>query len=304
MDTIPLETFVGCQTYENESEFLRRKLISALVAYICLDIFKVTIMEDPYFILGKRFPLPPHLAALPSWAPAVYRHFMVIGAIYTALIMIFSIHDLFQYYVLSKLFPIRGELWQYSTVFGSFSQVLDRGLAGFWGSWWHQTFRHAFSAPVAWLVKRGYLEERSRSTKMVGMCAAFILSGLLHGSGSVTAIPETQCWKPAVFFWASGLGVLIQQAFCTTLKPQISKLPRTLRRLGNLAFVFMWLHITVRPLADDFARTGLWLVEPVPLSFVRALGFGRGGVSWWKPDMESIGHWHVGEHWWDSGFSY
>ncbi|KDN68977.1 hypothetical protein CSUB01_07346 [Colletotrichum sublineola] len=305
MDTIPLETFVGCQTYKDEKEFLKRKLISIGVAYLILDVFKVSVMEDPYFILGSSsLPLPPHLTVLPSWAVPVYRHAAVITTIYSALVMVFGIHDLFQYYILSKVYPIRGELWQYSTVFGSFSQILDRGLAGFWGSWWHQTFRHSFSAPVNFAVKHGYLRRGARSTKMVGMLVAFLISGLLHGAGSASSIPDTKWWKPAVFFWLSGVGVFIQQGFCTTLKPQISRLPRVLRRFGNILFVILWLHITVGPLVDDFAQTGLWLMEPVPVSFVRALGFGRGEVSWWKPDMEAIGHWHTGQHWWDSGFSY
>ncbi|OLN82064.1 hypothetical protein CCHL11_08687 [Colletotrichum chlorophyti] len=305
MDTIPLETFVGCQTYKDENEFLRRKITSISLAYAILDVFKVTIMEDPYFVLGSTsFPLPSHLASLPSWALSVYRHAFVICAVYSGIVMIFSVHDLIQYYLLSKFFPMRGELWQYSTVFGSFSQVLDRGLAGFWGAWWHQTFRHTFSAPSSWLIKHGYLKKGTLSTKLVGMSIAFLLSGLLHGSGSVTAIPETKWWKPAAFFWASGVGVIIQQVSCALLKPQISKMPRAVRRLGNLVYVLVWLHITVGPLTDDFSQTGLWLVEPVPVSVVRALGFGRGETSWWKPDREAIGHWHVGQHWWDSGFSY
>ncbi|KAL2877816.1 hypothetical protein SGCOL_006979 [Colletotrichum sp. CLE4] len=305
MDTIPLETFVGCQTYKDEKEFLRRKVIPIAISYLILDISKVAIMEDPYFFLGpESLPLPAHLAALPPWALSIWRHAAVLGILYAALVMVFSVHDLFQYYVLSKVFPLRGELWQYSTVFGSFTQILDRGLAGFWGAWWHQTFRHAFSAPVSWAVKRGYLEKGTRSTKAIGMSTAFLLSGLLHGAGSVSAIPETKWWKPALFFWLSGLGVLTQQTFCTAMKSQITKMSRTLRRAGNLLFVLVWLHITVQPLADDFAQTGLWLMEPVPVSVVRALGFGRGETSWWKPDMEAIGHWHVGQHWWDSGFSY
>ncbi|KAK2058683.1 hypothetical protein LY76DRAFT_51158 [Colletotrichum caudatum] len=305
MDTIPLETFVGCQTYKDEKEFLRRKLIPIGASYLFLDVFKVVVMEDPYFILGSSsLPLPPHLMALPSWVVPMYRHAAVIGMLYSGLVFIFGVHDLFQYYVLSKVYPIRGELWQYSTVFGSFSQILDRGLAGFWGSWWHQTFRYSFSSPVNFAIRHGYLKKDARSTKMVGVLIAFLTSGLLHASGSISSIPDTKWWKPAIFFWLSGVGVFVQQMFCTALKPQISRLPRILRRLGNLIIVTLWLHITVRPLADDFAQTGLWLMEPVPVSLVRALGFGRGEVSWWKPDMEAMGHWHTGQHWWESGFSY
>ncbi|KAI8314567.1 hypothetical protein K4K59_002648 [Colletotrichum sp. SAR11_240] len=305
METIPLETFVGCQTYKDERDFLWRKLIPVSLAYIILDIFKVKSTEDPYFIFGSTpFPLPPHLASTPHWLLSVYRHSGIICTLYASIVMVFSVHDLFQYYVFSKVFPLRGELWQYSSVFGSFSQVFDRGLAGFWGAWWHQTFRHSFSAPGNWLVQHGYLKQGTTTTKLIIMSIAFWLSGLLHGAGSVTAIPETNWLKPCSFFWASGVGVLLQKAFCTTFKYQIAKMPRIVRRFGNLMFVLVWLQVTVKPLADDFAETGLWLVEPVPVSVVRALGFGRGETSWWKPDMEAIGRWHTGEHWWESGFGY
>ncbi|TDZ33714.1 hypothetical protein C8035_v011186 [Colletotrichum spinosum] len=306
-ETIPQETFVGCQTYKNERDFLFRKMIPVSLAYVILDIFKVKSTEDPYFIFGTHpmpFPLPPQLASMPFWLLTVYRHAGIIVTLYAAIVMVFSAHDLFQYLVLSKFFPLRGELWQYSSVFGSFSQVFDRGLAGFWGAWWHQTFRHSFSAPGNWLIKHGYLEKGTRATKLTIMMIAFWLSGLLHGAGSVTSIPDTDWLRPCSFFWASAVGVLLQQGFCTALKPQISQMPRVLRRLGNFLFVLVWLHITVKPFADDFADTGLWLVEPVPLSIVRALGYGRGEVSWWKPDWEALGHWHVGKHWWESGFSY
>ncbi|KAF6818628.1 hypothetical protein CSOJ01_01793 [Colletotrichum sojae] len=305
METIQYETFVGCHTYRDQRDFLLRKLIPISISYLILDWFKVKSVEDPYFIFGNHpFPLPPHLASTPVWLLTFYRHTGIICTLYAAIVMTFSLHDLFQYFVLSRVFPLRGELWQYSTVFGSFSQVLDRGLAGFWGAWWHQTFRHSFSAPGNWLVEHGYLKKGTRGTKLVIMSIAFWLSGLLHGAGSVTAIPDTNWLKPCSFFWASGVGVLLQHAVCSALKPRISRLPRSVRRLGNLLFVFAWLQVTVKPLADDFAETGLWLVEPVPLSVVRALGFGRGETSWWKPDMEALGHWHRGEHWWESGFGY
>lgn len=305
MDTIPLETFVGCRTYKSERDFVRRKTITFSIAYVVLDIFKVMSTEDPYFIFGSRpFPPPPRLAGTPTWLLSVYRHSGIICALYAVIVMVSSVQDLFQYYVLGRLFPMHGELWQYSSVFGSFSQVLDRGLAGFWGAWWHQSFRHAFSAPGGWLVEHGYLKKGARSTKLAVVSIAFCLSGLLHGAGSVTAIPETNWLKPCSFFWAAGVGVLLQQALCAALEPRIAELPRTARRLGNLLFVLVWLQVTVKPLADDFAETGLWLVEPVPVSVVRAMGYGHGETSWWRPDTEAIGRWHKGEHWWESGFGY
>lgn len=53
-----------------------------------------------------------------------------------------------------------GEIWRYPCLFGGFvGNVLDRGLAGFWGGWWHQSFRVGFTGPIRWLVKMGVLGE-------------------------------------------------------------------------------------------------------------------------------------------------
>ncbi|KAH6634448.1 hypothetical protein B0J18DRAFT_20074 [Chaetomium sp. MPI-SDFR-AT-0129] len=49
--------------------------------------------------------------------------------------------------------PLCAELWQHPALFGGFvPTVLDRGLAGFWGGYWHQTFRVGFVAPARWLL--------------------------------------------------------------------------------------------------------------------------------------------------------
>lgn len=61
------------------------------------------------------------------------------------------------------------------------------------------------------------------------------------------------------------------------LKAPISRAPRWARRLGNLAFALAWLWATGWLLIDDFARCGIWLYEPVPVSLFRALGFGPAG---------------------------
>ena len=54
--------------------------------------------------------------------------------------------------------------------------------------------------------------------------------------------------------------------------------PELVRKIGNAGFVVLWLYFTGPLLADDFARAGVWLFEPVPVSFVR----GFMGEGWWK----------------------
>ena len=64
---------------------------------------------------------------------------------------------------------------------------------------------------------------------------------------------------------------------------------------------FTWLWWTFSPLADDFARGGLWLLEPLPVSPLRGLLFGSGELwRWYGP---YIG-WYTGQEWWESGLSF
>lgn len=39
-----------------------------------------------------------------------------------------------------------GEAWMHPPIFGPFSAVLEDGLSGFWGQYWHQIFRIAFTS--------------------------------------------------------------------------------------------------------------------------------------------------------------
>jgi hypothetical protein len=302
MDAIPLETRSGYRTYKTKGEFLKVKLTAAASAFVMLDFLKTVFRTDGYFVIGPAGALPhAALRAVPSWFLGLCRNLGILFAVHAALVGVFSIHDMAQYFLVSRVFPMRGELWQYSSVFGSFTQVLDRGLAGFWGAWWHQTFRFGFSGPGNWLTRNGYVEPKTRNALLVTMFLAFFQSGLLHGCGSWTSIPQTRVWLPSVFFLLSGVGTVLQQVFCFAFSQRIATLPRFLRRLGNLTFVMLWLHFTVWGMADDLAESGIWLSEPVPISLWAAFGFGQPGESWWKPDGDSYPRWHTGKHWWDSG---
>jgi len=45
-----------------------------------------------------------------------------------------------------NLICVRREPWFYPDHYGNYSIVFDRGLAGWWGGWWHQMFRPGFDA--------------------------------------------------------------------------------------------------------------------------------------------------------------
>ncbi|KAI1868585.1 uncharacterized protein JN550_006160 [Neoarthrinium moseri] len=282
--------------------FLGRFVLSMLPAYIILDACATFMLQDPYFVLGPNsLPLPPHLAAMnPLWLSFRRTLYSFVGII-AALQMAWNFGALCLAFLAPPVLGFRADPWHLPTMSGSFLEVLDRGLAGFWGSWWHQTFRFGFAAPTKWLIRQGYLTKGSTAAGIVGALIAFVQSGFLHSMGSYTTVPESRPWDPPIFFFLSGVGTQLQAVLARLFKARIEQMPRWVKRISNLAFVFIWLHITCKFLLDDFGRSGLWLWEPVPFSFVRWLGYGIPGDFWWRWDRDSFPRWYTGKHWWTSG---
>jgi hypothetical protein len=63
-------------------------------------------------------------------------------------------------------------------------------------------------------------------------------------------------------------------------------------------FAAGWLALTGPLLVDDFARCGVWLFEPVPVSLVRGLT----GQGWWCWGGRWVGWWQ-GRYWWETGIA-
>ncbi|KAK4142340.1 uncharacterized protein C8A04DRAFT_13280 [Dichotomopilus funicola] len=226
--------------------------------------------------------------------------------------------------------PLCAELWQHPALFGGFvPTVLDRGLAGFWGGYWHQTFRVGFVAPARWLLTQNGGENVGVEGKNVGqekwrrektnqdvaarvleMVFAFSLSGILHATGGKTSIPSTTvAWAPFAFFASQPLGIALQQCLqqasqrilnsittTDTTDSHIRRLPPSvtttmLRRAANLLFTLAWLHLTGAGIVDDMSRAGVWMYEPVPVSPLRMMGLGGTGDDgkWWRWGSEAYG---------------
>ncbi|OAA73492.1 hypothetical protein ISF_00393 [Cordyceps fumosorosea ARSEF 2679] len=77
----------------------------------------------------------------------------------------------------------------------------------------------------------------------------------------------------------------------------------SVRRAGNILFTLFWLYATAPLFNDDMADMGLWLLEPMPFSIFRALGFGFPGDAVWRWDSTYLFRWHSGRHWWQSGLA-
>ena len=121
-------------------------------------------------------------------------------------------------------------------MFGDFAQVLDSGLAGWWGAWWHQTFRFAFQQPGDALVDSLGFERRSVRGKLISTWVAFFLSGLLHAAGSYTQLGDTYpLTGPLAFFMMQALGVTLQTGvvFWLASRGLTQRIPKVVRRAAG-----------------------------------------------------------------------
>jgi hypothetical protein len=296
---------VGLKRYNTRREIFVHHIPYFVVGYFLLDVLKVIMMKDPYYIFGPNtYALPPHLQGFSPLALQFIRQIISTSSILVSLEMVFKLCPLgFCLLLGPKVLGLRGEAWYYPTTWGSWSRVMDHGLNGLWGSWWHQTFRFAFSAPSNFLIGNGYVHPHSFIAKVLALIFAFGISGILHSGGSISQFPKTQPWHALAFFMLQPVGIVVQLTICSVLHPYIKKLPRSVRRTGNFLYGFFWLFETGWLLTDDFARGGMWLYEPIPISMLRGLGFGAAGDGWWCWGHKWIG-WYTGKHWWESGIAF
>ncbi|TQV96810.1 membrane bound o-acyl transferase family domain-containing protein [Cordyceps javanica] len=272
-----------------------------------LDFLGTFMMKDPYFVFGREksleYALPWYLENLPPWRLEAYRQLFSITGAFSAVAAAYSLADLVHYGVTLYCNPSRNIPWIYTSAVGSLGEVFDRGLAGFWGSWWHQTFRQQFLSPAAFLVKKGIILKGTALGNLVALMSTFAMSGLLHGMGSLSAVPQTKLWKQPAFFLLQPVGIILQQQIAFRLHRSLPTAHVTLRRIGNAWFTLLWLYATAPLFNDDMAEMGLWLLEPVPFSVFRAMGFGYPGDAAWRWDRSYFFRWHSGRSWWQSGFA-
>lgn len=311
---------------------IQRTAIKSFVAfYLLTDLLKAVMMTDPYFFalapLSSSSPWPV-LSTLNS-SPVVkhmvtklIRLGITLLAVFSGLSLIFSLSPIFFTIILPRLLPPRvldritaspilhPSLYPpyWSSPISSLSSTTS-ALGHIWSKSWHQLFRYGITAPSASFQTR---------RPIVRPLTAFTLTALLHASASHTAFPPNPANNPprpilgpGVFFLLQPLGIALQ-TYLNTRILHLRHLPRPAVQLANLLFLLIWSYTTGPLLADDFARCGLWMFEPVPFSLFRPLllgdrvlqwhGQGQRWVSLWPPpDMaeEQRRQWP----WWRSGLA-
>ncbi len=294
-----------------------------LIWYLIADVSKTVSMNDPYFWGIAQISSPaPHAAYLPSIIidtpplTKVYRLLLSLLAVVSTLSLIFTLLPL----AFAILFPLlnlhkhtRAPLLEpllYPPYWGSFTaSVLDKGLAGWWGKWWHQMFRFGMSEPSRFVIGKLGWDPSSQKSKILQLLIAFGISGTIHAGASYTTFnPETRPLSgPFAFFFSQAFGILAEQFVFKTMgiSNVIQSWPRSLRRAGTLVYVMAWFYVTGPWLADDLAKGGIWLFEPVPVSMVRGSGFGAEREGWWCWHGTWATWWGgiEGTPWWKKGIA-
>jgi hypothetical protein len=273
--------------YLTKGPLLRASLRNFFIGYIVLDCLKTLTVHDPYFRGLVDTPTPSNYPWLLRSSPIILRSYRLVLTqlcIYWALQTIFQLAPLFFVGILgSKLIGPRGEYWAYPREWGNYWTVCERGLAGWWGEWWHQTFRYAFDAISKQSVSFCRLDPKSISAKLLRMFVAFTISGLLHGSASHTSTGDTRPIRGSfLFFFLQPFGIIAQMACTKGLRAAgiSQRLPASFGYVANFIFVHVWFYHTAPLLVDDVAKGGQLLYEPVPFSLLRGMGLGARDDTW------------------------
>lgn len=286
-----------------------------VIHYLVLDFLKTIMITDPYFMGTAPLSSPSPWPFLASPAPSrmmflltrLTRLTVSITSVLSALKFIFSLSPLFFLTTLPLIIDPQKltyipllEPALYPPYWAPLRSISEHGLASLWGKWWHQMFRFGISEPSRALIQYLDIDRKGHAARTLQLGIAFALSGFIHASGSFTTFSPSKPFSgPMVFFALQAVGIVVQQAL-TTLFTKKLPFPRWLGKVTNVAFALVWMVLTGPFLADDFARCGIWLFEPVPVSFLRGIIWGDWWV--WKGVTDWVG-WYRASTLWRSGLA-
>lgn len=285
------------QTYPTRSALILASLRSYIIHLVAVDIIKHLALQDPYY-WGIPNSGP---SASPYLYPKTFRTVLSLAGTYSVLCSFFVLSPLVycglagERYLGDHAWP-----WLYPPFNGSPAHIGRKGLEGFWGGWWHQVFRYGFEQAGEFVGRSLGWEKRTVKGKVVRIAVAFICSGYLHACSSYTTLGETKPMNAFLFFAIQPAGIIIQLAVAGWMKRigLRDQIPSIIRQTCNCLFVIAWAGLTGPIIADDFARSVIWLAEPTPISFIRGLR----GEGWWLWGGQ-LARWHKADRWWKSGFA-
>lgn len=248
--------------YTRESLSLKRCLLRLLMIYILVHILKEIVALDPYFWGSVNAECPEYLQAICHYTLSlrIYRYLTALALIFLAIELIVTVgHLVFLHLLGPNLVGTWGHEASYRQHIGAVSSIYYRGLRGFWGTFWHQFFREAFSAPAEKTVYLLDWARDSTSAQLLRILIPFILSGIVHGCGSYTLWAHSRPLLSFAFFAWQPLGILLQLALTRAVSVLLSSkshkmVSQHLVGLLNVTTTAGFLFLTFGFLADDYSR--------------------------------------------------
>ena len=303
----------GTRRHDTRRELVYATLQSLATWYIVLDFLKVFMMKDPYFWGLVDQPPPSYLPKFVRTSGFFTHSYRLIFS-HAGVIAVMSMGGAFLGLVMGGILGpqalgVRGESWMYPDTWGAHSNIFNRGLAGWWGEYWHQTLRLGFDAPSKKLNAALGIDHKSWQGRLIQLVSAFTISGMVHASGSYTEVSDSRPLTGSfLFFSLQPFGIAAQAGIAYYLEQigVLKRTPKVVRQTVNLVYVYSWFYFTGHLLCDDFARCGIWFVEPVPVSPLRIFVYGsEADDGWWCWGVPSKdwARWHNGKYWWQTGWA-
>lgn len=273
-------------------KYLKNASIQILQSLVLMDIAATYIQTDPYFFknISITTPFPPSNSSTPTpfvilrlLPPWVVRSSALGAQICSAVYIMFILPSLIGAAI--NVLPDHWSPHNWPPLFGPFTAIIDNGLQGFWGSFWHQTTRHFASVPGRALNELAGIPTSSTIGYVNLVTSAFLFTGILH-SGLVPLQPlktdfsanELKLYM-ASFFWVQIIGICIELLGTKIFRFVSMKLPSILRDAMVLIWTAGWLGFTLPLLAVPFRGLGYWDAYPFPVSPMQGI-WGQGWFPW------------------------
>ena len=278
-------------------KFCKHALATIIQSYIILDAAAFYTQTDPYFIqshmsMDAAFPPPSSqmpfiLVLLRLLPPRLLRSAVLAADTYGSVTLLFYMPTLPAVGLNAVgLLPDGLSPQNWPVFFGPFSAVLDRGVRGLWGTWWHQMSRYTTSMPGRSLCYALQIPTSSILGYALITISAFFNSGVLH-MGLVPPKPLKTTYSAnllyfyvAAFFWVQivAFGVeLIVSKLAQRIMPKASR--SLTARFLTLIWVAAWLCLTLPIIAVPFREMRYWDIYPLPVSIWKGLS-GNGWLTW------------------------
>lgn len=291
---------IGNATHDREQpyvgisrgEYLKKGFIQILQSLVLMDIAATYIQTDPYFFknINITTPFPPStsstpraLAILRLLPPWVVRMSALGAQICSAVNVMFILPALIGTAI--NVLPDHWSPHRWPLMFGPFSAIIENGLRGLWGSFWHQMTRHMASVPGRALNELAGVPTSSVIGYISLVTSAFLFTGILH-TGLIPLQPLKTDFSAnelrlyiASFFWVQVIGIYIELLGTRIFQSVSMKLPPVVRDTMMLIWTAGWLGFTLPLLAIPFRGLGYWDAYPFPVSPTQGI-WGQGWFPW------------------------